>query len=656
MSARQLGLTLVLAFCASQQASAHFLQQSRGSRSAQGHGNTPRPEVVLPVVNQLPVNSPILRRLIVFRISPDGIDVLMAQVQQEFSTGEQEYKAGHLENARRHFDQAVDWILVSGFDVQSDARLEALFTHIVDTVHGYELSAFRAGDGFSEPASEPAPIDEIADMTFPVDPRLKDRAEKELHAVSHDLPLTINDTVLSYLNFFQTPRGRAILEGGLRRAGRYREMISRIFKEEGVPQDLIYLAQAESGFKPLALSRASARGMWQFMAYTGRLYGLQHTWWVDDRQDPEKATRAAARHLRDLYQIFGDWYLAMAAYNSGPGNVQKAVERTGYADFWELYKRNVLPKETKNYVPIIVAMALVGKDAAHHGVNVEPERPEPSDIVKPGRPIDLRLVAETIDVDLETLKALNPSLLRVVTPADPSFELRLPEGTADRFFAEIAAIPPDKWVSWRRHRIEGGETLSAIARRYHVTPAAIADANELEKGAPLQPGEKLIIPAASAEKLHGKLLHYRVRRGDTMASIAEQFSVDSDEIKHWNGLRSNLVRRGMSLRIYPGGRRPAEAKTSRKTRPTAATSATARVPRPAKGKTPPQVASGAGEKTPPGKAPRGKTVLHQVKPGETLWSVASAYGTNVEALRAANSFLSSRTLRAGDQLKIVSAR
>jgi len=655
---RHLVRTAFLALCVCQYAAAHPApaQQPRALRASQARAAAANPPGVTAIVGQLPVNSPVLRHLVLSPAVPDGIAVLMAQVERTFSTGEQEYKAGHLESARHHFDNALDCILLSGFDVQSDARLEALFTHIVDTVHGYELSAFRAGDGFSEPASEPAPIDEIAEMTFPVDPRLKDRAEKELHAVSHDLPLTINDTVLSYLNFFQTPRGRAIVEGGLRRAGRYREMISRIFREEGVPQDLIYLAQAESGFKPLALSKASARGMWQFMSYTGRLYGLQHTWWVDDRQDPEKATRAAARHLRDLYGIFGDWYLAMAAYDSGPGNVQKAIERTGYADFWELYKRNVLPKETKNYVPIIVAMALVGKDAPHYGINVEPETSEPTDIVKTGRPIDLRLVAETIDVDLETLKALNPSLLRVVTPADPGFELRLPSGTADRFFAEIAAIPPEKWVSWRRHRIEAGETLTAIAHRYHVTPAAIADANELEKGAGLQPGEKLIIPAASAEAMHGKLVHYRVRRGDTMASIAEQFSVDSDEIKHWNGLRSNTVRRGMSLRIYPGGRRPPEAKTSRKTRPTAAPSAANTAPRPASAKPPALVASGAPEKASGGIQPRGKTVLHQVRPGETLWSVASAYGTNVQALRAANSFLASRTLRAGDQLKIISAR
>jgi membrane-bound lytic murein transglycosylase D len=490
-------------------------------------------------------------------------DLLAAQVEAKFTAGEQEYKAGHLTSARRDFDDAVDLLLESGYDLNGDAQLAELFHRIVDTVYGYELQAFRAGDGFQEAPAVAAPIEEIAEMTFPVDPRLKDRAEEAAKSVSHDLPLTVNDTVLSFLNFFQTPRGRAIVETGLRRAGRYREMIGRTLREEGVPQDLIFLAQAESAFQPQALSRAGARGMWQFLAWRGQEYGLQRTWWVDERQDPEKATRAAARHLRDLYSQFGDWYLAMAAYNCGPGNVQKAVERTGYADFWELYKRNVLPTQTKNYVPIILALTLIAKDAAHYNIQVDPDAPVPADIVKPGRPIDLRLVAETIDADVETLRSLNPSLLRLATPTNPEFAMRLPQGTAKRFFAEIAAIPPDKWVSWRRHRVESGETLTAIAKRYHVTAVAIAEANNLERGAALEPGQKLIIPATQAEA-KSRLVRYRVRRGDSLDGIADRFSVNPDDIRRWNRLGAGRVRRGMVLRIYTLGGGPETAsKTSR---------------------------------------------------------------------------------------------
>src|SRR5947207_10319546 len=394
-------------------------------------------------------------------------------------------------------------------------------------------------------------------MTFPVDPRLKERAEEAAKSISHDLPLTVNGEVLSFLNFFQTPRGRAIVETGLRRSGRYRDMISRVFKEEGVPQDLIYLAQAESAFQPLALSRAGARGIWQFVPWRGNEYGLKRSWWVDERQDPEKATRAAAQHLRDLYGLFGDWYLAMAAYNCGPGNVQKGVERTGYADFWELYRRNVLPRETKNYVPIIVALTLIAKDAAHYGVQTELDPPVPSDVVKPGRAIDLRLVAETIDVDAETLRSLNPSLLRMATPDDPSFELHLPRGTAQKFSAEIADIPADKWVSWRRHRVENGETLTSIANKLRLTAAAIADSNNLERKAALDTGEKLIIPATQPQsETKRRLGRYRVQRGDTFLGIADRFNVSADDLRKWNRLRANRVSRGMVLRIYALGGAP----------------------------------------------------------------------------------------------------
>jgi membrane-bound lytic murein transglycosylase D len=499
---------------------------------------------------------------------PSGRDYLIRKVEAKFSSGEQNFKAGHLEAARKDFDDAVDWMLESGYDPNGDPKLSELFHRVVDTVYAYELQAFRAGDGFSEAPAVPAAIDEVAEMTFPVDPRLKERAEEAAKNVSHDMPLTVNDQVLSFVNFFQTPRGRAIVETGLRRAGRYREMISRVLREEGLPQDLIYLAQAESAFQPLALSRAGARGIWQFVAYRGQEYGLRHTWWIDERQDPEKATHAAAQHLRDLYRIYGDWYLAMAAYNCGPGNVQKGIERTGYADFWELYKRNVLPRETKNYVPIIIALTLIAKDAAHYNIQVEPDAPVPSDVVKPGRAIDLRLVAETIDVDVETLRSLNPSLLRLATPEDSSFELHLPLGTAQKFSSEIADIPPDKWVSWRRHRVETGETLTSIAKKYHVTPVAIADANSLERNAALDAGEKLIIPAVQPQsETKRRLVSYRVRRGDTFLGIADRFSVSADDLRKWNHLKANKVSRGMLLRVYTLGGAPESSPARARSKP-----------------------------------------------------------------------------------------
>jgi membrane-bound lytic murein transglycosylase D len=573
---------------------------------------------------------------------PNAAEWIAAESQAAFDAGEQDFRAGHLGKAREEFDDSLDVLLASGFDLESDPRLNNLYRHIVDSVSQDELNAFRDGDGFREQKPTPAAIDEIAEEPIPqpeaFDPNLRGRAEGEVGAIRHDLPLTVNDPVLAYLNYFKTPRGSAIVETGLRRAGRYRAMVQRVLQDEGMPQDLIYLAQAESAFQPQALSKAGARGMWQFMSYAGHKYGLQKSWWLDERQDPEKATHAAARDLRDLYAQFGDWYLAMAAYNSGAGTVQHAIERTGYSDFWELYRRNVLPKETQNYVPIILALTLISKDPARYGIEFEPEPPLKADTVKPGQPIDLRLVAETIDTDLDTLRGLNPELLRLVTPADPDFVLRIPEGTAERFFAEIADIPPEKWVSWRRHKVEEGETLSAIAKQYHVLPAEIADANSLPAGSTLEEGEKLIIPAAArSEAGTGKIIRYRVRRTDTAASIADEFDVTTVELRKWNHLRSDRVARGMSLRIYPGGMTPVpQAKTKSAVPGTV-------------------IARRDGPRDVPVMEAASSTVVHHVKQGETLWSIARAYRTTVEAIQSGNRYLFSRPLQVGDTLTILSA-
>lgn len=578
--------------------------------------------------------------------------VVMAFAQTQFENGQVEYRAGHLGAARHDFDSALDAILGSGLDIEHDAKVGPLYHKILDTVSGEEFAAFREGDGFTEQKAEPAPLDEIpaeiAPETASEDPSLSATAERELSTVQHDLPLTVNEYVLAYLRFFQTPHGRAIVETGLRRAGRYRPMIERVLKEEGLPQDLIYMSQAESAFQPVATSNKQAVGLWQFVAGRAREYGLRRTWWIDERQDPEKSTRAAARHLRDLYLQFNDWYLAMAAYDTGPGNVQRAIERTGYADFWELYRRNVLLPETKNYVPIILALALIGKDPQRYGIQVAPDRYIETDRVKPGHPIDLRLVAETTDVDVETLRGLNPELLRMVTPADPTYELRLPTGTADRFLDEISSIPAEKWVSWRRHRVEEGESIAEIARNYHVTPAAISEANGLEPKSPLEVGQKLIIPAAARSDVAlGKLTRYRVRRGDSIFTIADQFSVSAVEIEKWNHLANEHVTRGAVLRVYPGGMQPPPAPTSKRgAKPGDAVASQTKPAEPA--------GSNAIANTPPAAAKKpAAPVTHKVLAGETLWSIAQAYRTTADALRSANKFLFTRPLRVGDQLVIL---
>jgi len=568
------------------------------------------------------------------------MDLLIDKVQVIFNTAQKEYKSGDFDKAHADYDRAVALMLASGFQVDSDPRLSDLFDQIGETLHSYERSAQQDAAEEEENTGTPAAIDALADMTLPPgDPRLAAQAEKELMRVPHDLPLTVNDSVLQYLSYFTTTRGRATVEHGLDRSGRYNDMIRRVLKEEGVPQDLMYLAQAESAFQPTAVSRAGARGLWQFMPFRGEEYDLDRTYYVDERSDPEKATRAAARHMRDLYDMFGDWYLVMAAYNSGPMNVVKAVERTGYADFWELQKRHALPKQTQNYVPIIIALALVAKDPTLYGVQVAPEKPAPVDVIHPAHAIDLRLVADATGADLDDLRELNPEMLRSVTPNDPTFELRLPAGYGEKLLNVINQVPADKWTSWRLHTVEQGETLSDIARRYRVTVPAIESANHLEAHAVVPAGFMLNVPAAPPAV---RLVHYRVVRGDTLEGIAERFDVSVSQLKRWNNIHGASVPRGSRLKIYAGGSADDSSHSS-----AAAKSA---VHPAANGNAAVQVRKVSAAATSAGDNPA--TVEHHVKQGETLYSIAHAYKTSVESIRQANSFLGERPLQAGDVLTI----
>ena len=411
----------------------------------------------------------------------------------------------------------------------------------------------------------PAPIDEIEPVGS-ADARLRGLVEQEVASTAFDLPLVVNERVLGVVNFFQTARGRKILETGLRRAGRYRAMIERILEEEGLPKDLIYLAQAESAFQPTARSRMKAVGLWQFIASRAQQYGLRVNWWVDERRDPEKSTRAAARHLRDLYERFGDWYLAIAAYNSGPITIERAVARTGYADFWELLARNVLPRETRNYVPIILAVSVMAKNPERYGVSVEPEPPLAVEAVTVEKPTDLRLVAEAIGSDVRTLRELNPHLLHNVTPRQPDFALYVPAGAAETLRAALPEMPEDQRVLWPRHAVRRGDTLSSIALRYRSSVAAIAEVNGISLRSLLRPGQVLLVPptrsvevarelvgnlpdrqagrarrgtapaeqARSGEQTGNGQRLYRVQPGDTLWSLARRYGTTVEALRRAN--------------------------------------------------------------------------------------------------------------------------
>src|ERR1039458_1115421 len=378
-------------------------------------------------------------------------------------------------------------MLLSGIDIKNTPELQEEFGRIVDAVHALEMEVLKQGNGFV-PKEEETPSEAAEDVTFEVDPNIVAKARADLATTNSDLPLVVNDYVAVYINFFaNTKKGHNTLLHSFQRAGRYKAMIQRVMAEEGVPQDLIYLAVAESGFNPRAIgprtrSGGRAGGMWQFMP-NDKFYGLGRTPYVDERFDPEKYTRAYARYMKFIYSQLGDWYLSMAGYDWGAGNVQRAVEKTGYADFWELYKRNNLPIETKNYVPEILAAIIIANHPTQYGFDdVTLDPPVLTDTVTINYPVDLRLVSDLVAAPVDELTALNPSLLRLVTPPDASFDLHLPAGMAAVFEQRIAAIPEAKRNAWRYHRVAAEDTLASVARAYRVTDAELAAANQLHAG------------------------------------------------------------------------------------------------------------------------------------------------------------------------------
>src|ERR1700758_1200303 len=435
-------------------------------------------------------------------------------VETAYQNGLSNYHEGHVEAAKSNFDFAVDQMLTCGIDIKSNPDLNAEFDRIVDAVNTLEMDALKQGNGLA-PASEPTPVGVANDVTFPVDPTIRAEAEAQVRTTQSDLPLVMNDYVASYINFFSKSRaGHGTIVSSLDRAGRYKAMIQRTLKEEGVPQDLIYQAVAESGFRTQAVNpHSGAGGMWQFMP--GDAYAPARSAWYDERFDPEAATRAYARYIKYLYSQFGDWYLAMAAYDWGAGNIQRAVQRTGFADFWELYKRNNLPAETKNYVPIILAVTIMAKNPKQYGLDdLTPDPPLATDNIRTNYSVGLPLVADLVSVPPQEIAALNPSLLRGATPPDEPFDLHLPAGTKDLFEKGIAGIPVDQRRYWRYHTLTPNETLAEVARSYHVSVAAIADVNQLNSTTDLTDVDAVFVPVAPVFASSATSL-YRTRRGDT---------------------------------------------------------------------------------------------------------------------------------------------
>jgi membrane-bound lytic murein transglycosylase D len=518
----------------------------------------------------------------------DPVDALIATSQEHFHAGETELKAGHLEKARQQFDRAVDVLLEAPYGARNDARLREHFDRLIDRVNAYEVTALAQGDGFVEQRYEAAPIDELLKnfTTFPAptaDALTEATVKADLEHHAHDIPIPDNPKILSYVEVFQG-RLRDYIQESLERGAKYMPMIQNVFRAEGLPLDLAYIPIIESSFKTNALSKAKAKGPWQFMKGTAEEHDLKVDWFIDERSDPEKATVAAAHYLKTLSTMFdGDWNLVLAAYNGGPGRVSRAIKRAGVSDFWRLSATTkYLPRETREYVPLILAAMIIGRNPAQYGFEVAPAEATPYEYEKVALPraIDLRRVAEWTGTTLDEIQALNPELRRWTTPVKyPDYEVKVPKGTADKLTARLAEASPADFTSLKWYTAKKGETLLTVARKFGVSRTEVAEANNLSTKSRLRPGQELIIPRAPATILAarteraaptavasrriaepavtpavstpGKVSYvtYKVKRGDTLFAIAQLFDTTVAKIKTWNRLSTNRINPGARLKI-----------------------------------------------------------------------------------------------------------
>ncbi len=547
---------------------------------------------------------------------------LIQQVENAFALGQTAYHRGNLAEAKTQFDRAIDLMLASPVEIKSDTQLQDEFDKVVDGVNALEMEALKQGNGFV-PKEEPTPADVASDVTFEADPNLVAKARADLATTKSDLPLMVNDYVAAYIKFFAyTQKGHNTLLHAFQRSGRYKAMIQRVMAEEGVPQDLIYLAVAESGFQPRAINRKSrAGGMWQFMP-TGS-YGLARNAYVDERFDPEKSTRAYARYMKFIYNQLGDWYLAMAAYDWGAGNVQRAVQKTGYADFWELYRRNNLPAETKNYVPEILAAIIIANNPTQYGFDdVTLDPPVLTDTVTINYSVDLRLVSDIVEAPVDELTALNPSLLRMATPDTP-FDLHLPAGGGALFNERIGLIPETRRSAWRYHRVTSEDTLASVAREFRVSESELADANQLHTSDSLQGLEALVVPVAPVATPSAHMVLYTARRGDTLVTIADRFGVSLSQLRLWNHMAGTRVDPGRRLHVAE----PAvAASTSRRHHAASSSAAPSQAKSSAKSKSPPASAT-AKSALPAARKPKAKK--HTTASGTKHNATAAAKPTSI---------------------------
>jgi len=524
----------------------------------------------------------------------DPVLTLLAESDRHFKAGQNELSQGHVTGAREEFDRAINILIESPYGGRTEPRIREQFDRLVDRISTYEVRALAEGDGFTEKQYEPASLDELlavsATLVAPEPSASTELIVKNDPEINeHDIPIPPdNPRVLAFIELF---RGRLhdFLEEGLERGSRYLPMIQGVFRDEGLPLDLAYVPLVESAFKPNALSRTQAKGVWQFMRGTGLENGLRQDWYIDERSDPEKATVAAAKYLRTLSNMFnGDWHLALASYNSGPGRVQRALKSSRANDFWELAANpRLLPQETRDYVPMILAAIIIAGNPQQYGFEFEPEPAHEYEKVTLPRPTDLRVIAEWADTTIDTIQTLNPELRRWTTPIrDGAYTLKVPPGTGDIVRAKLEDASTRELASLRWYTVKPGDTVASVARTLRVNRSDLADANYMAPTSRLKPGSKLMVPHESTVLMAARAVRpapsgdsrassnapvvaavgsprtadrikvtYRVKSGDTLGSIARVYNTSVDDIKSWNRMSNTRLQIGDTLTIYTQRRR-----------------------------------------------------------------------------------------------------
>jgi len=433
---------------------------------------------------------------------PKTMVELIRSSRAKYVEGSNLIKAGDWDKAREAFNKAVDSLLQSEWDIASTPALTRYFQDLIQQIQADE-SRYLLGPCDAAEEVETAVVDELDKLDLipvAVDSSLQDALSADWSNAESEIPITMNEMVAKSLDYWLN-RGRKYFVDGLLRSGQYRPIIEKVFREESIPLDLMYLAQVESLFKPHAVSKARAKGIWQFEKGTAIRYGLKVTRDVDERSDPEKSTRAAARYLNDLFSMFKDWNLALAAYNWGEGKVQRLIDTTGLKDFWQLVDlRRKLPEETKNHIPLIHASVILAKNPEKYGLPTELDPPLKYSEVSVSKPIDLRAAAKVLSTSIDVLKKLNPALRGLTTPANhPNYKLKVPEDSDPKIHDRLAALPAAK-IKPRdefncRHKLRIGDTLARIAARYHVSVEELERANQISSKKKLVVGTWLQVPS-----------------------------------------------------------------------------------------------------------------------------------------------------------------